>query len=46
MTLAELAVAYALTWTLWQRLEGFKPVAVEQVLEQEFARAAQDLRCS
>jgi len=42
MTLAELAAAYALPWTLWQRLDGFKPVAVEQVLEQDVARAAQD----
>jgi hypothetical protein len=46
MTPAELAVAYALPWTLWQRLDGCKPLAVEQVLEQAFARAAQDLRCS
>jgi amino acid transporter len=36
-----LTAVYAVAWTLWRRLDGFTPVPVEQVLEQEFARVAE-----
>jgi amino acid transporter len=37
-----LTALYAVGWTLLKRLDGFKPVAVEQVLEQELSRAVRE----